>query len=98
MELIPRVDFLVKSEGELALPRLVDAIRSNDLTDEGLRAIPNLTWRNVAGEYVENPIELPKESFRCSPSWRRVCVGNMKLSGRVSARYIRNPASRGKRH
>src|SRR5215471_4874221 len=46
IELIPRTDFIVKSEGEIAFPKLVSAILNNKLDDPTLQLIPNLVWRN----------------------------------------------------
>src|SRR5262245_16691427 len=59
IQLIPRTDFIVKSEGEIAFPKLVHAILNNDLNDKTLQAIPNLVWRNSAGELVENAVGFP---------------------------------------
>src|SRR5262245_45188623 len=55
MELIPRTDFIVRSEGEIAFPRLVQAILNGKLDDHTLQLIPNLVWKNSQGELVENP-------------------------------------------
>ena len=59
MELIPRINFIVRSEGEDSLPRLVRLILDCNLDDHRLADIPNLVWRNSSNELVENSVELP---------------------------------------
>ncbi len=70
MKLIPRVDFVVRSEGEIPLVRLVDFLRSEytDKTrDEGLGQISNLVWRDSVGVMHENPIVLPPDLDQIGP-------------------------------
>jgi len=59
MQLIPRINFIVKSEGEIAFPTLVRSILDNDFNDRTLQAIPNLVWKNSCGELIENPVGFP---------------------------------------
>jgi len=59
VKLIPRTDFIVRSEGEIAFPILVRAILNGNLNDQTLQAIPNLVWRNSAGELLENAVGFP---------------------------------------
>jgi len=50
----PYVDFVVRSQGEQALPRLVDVMRTGGV----LNAVPNLSWRAGVGadaQVVANP-------------------------------------------
>ena len=70
MELIPRTDFIVKSEGELAFPKLAQAILSGSLDDKSLQAIPNLVWRHSSGELIENAVEFPPDLDELQiPDW-----------------------------
>lgn len=59
--LIPRINFIIRSEGEYCFPKLVQQIKNNNLVDSALKNIPNLVWRNSSGELVENLIELPND-------------------------------------
>lgn len=56
---IESIDFSIYSEGETALPMLVNAILENDLTPERLARIPNLIWRNK-DKIIRNFFDLPE--------------------------------------
>ncbi|HEU5059602.1 MAG TPA: radical SAM protein [Kofleriaceae bacterium] len=61
----PAVRFIIRGDGEVALPRLVMALRGR----AGLEEVPNLVGRDGTGQLVENPIEyidlegVPSPSF-----------------------------------
>ncbi len=61
MGLIPRIDFIIRAEGEIAFPRLVLSLLNEDTEDSVLTGIPNLTWRNSSEEMIENPVQLPPD-------------------------------------
>ena len=48
-------DFVIRGEGELALPCLLNELVK---TQPSLSQIPNLVWRNDKGEIRENPVQL----------------------------------------
>lgn len=73
IELIPRINFLIQSEGEIAFPVLVKAIKNGDLTDDTLSKIPNLIWKNSNGDVIQNPIELPLDLDEIGfPDWEQL--------------------------
>src|SRR5215470_454305 len=73
MELIPRTDFIVRSEGEISFPQLVHAILNGTLDDATLRAIPNLVWRDASGQCVENPVGFPANLDELQmPDWNQL--------------------------
>jgi radical SAM superfamily enzyme YgiQ (UPF0313 family) len=55
----PYVDFVVRSQGERALPRLIDVLRTGGI----LNKVPGLSWRSAAAsgdrpaEIVDNPVQ-----------------------------------------
>ena len=61
MELIPRINFIIRSEGESSFPLLVKHILKNDLGDPVLSTIHNLVWKNSSFKLIENPIEVPQD-------------------------------------
>lgn len=61
INLIPRINFIILSEGEYSLPKLVNQIMNHNLDDYSLASIPNLVWRNSWGELIENAIEFPDD-------------------------------------
>jgi len=58
LELIPRIDFIVYSEGEKSFPKLVGHLLGENLDHSALSEIPNLIWKNSKGDVVENAVEL----------------------------------------
>ena len=48
----PGVDYVLVSEGDIALPMLIDALRDGPLT----KAMPNVLWKNAAGKIVRGPV------------------------------------------
>jgi anaerobic magnesium-protoporphyrin IX monomethyl ester cyclase len=51
----PYVDFVVRSQGERALPQLIDVMRTGGV----LNAVENLAWKSRAGEVTRNPVAPP---------------------------------------
>ena len=71
--LIPRINFIVKSEGELSLPILAKLIYNNSLSDNSLSGVPNLVWRNSEGCFIENEIKLTSDLDSLSmPDWAQI--------------------------
>jgi radical SAM superfamily enzyme YgiQ (UPF0313 family) len=63
------VDFVVRSQGDLALPQLLDVIRSGGL----LNAVGNLSWKGSHGAIVHNPAAPPVELDQLpDPPYHRV--------------------------
>ncbi len=57
MELIPRINFIIRSEGEVAFPKLIKALKNVNINDATLSLIQNLVWKDSADELKENPLE-----------------------------------------
>jgi radical SAM superfamily enzyme YgiQ (UPF0313 family) len=57
MQMLPRIDFIIRAESEIAFPRLVRALETQTASDDCLSAIPNLVWKDSAGHIKENPIQ-----------------------------------------
>lgn len=73
MGLIPRIDFIIRTEGENAFPQLASYLLNQNVTESGLAAIPNLVWRCADGEVRENPIELPDDLDALGrPDWEQM--------------------------
>jgi radical SAM superfamily enzyme YgiQ (UPF0313 family) len=67
--LIPRIDFIVYSEGEAALPLLIKSLEDKN---SDYSHIPNLIWKN-GGEPVENPLQLPDDLDELGmPDWEQM--------------------------
>jgi anaerobic magnesium-protoporphyrin IX monomethyl ester cyclase len=73
MELIPRIDFIIRSEGEYPFSELVQQIISNNLGDNSLANISNLVWRDSSNKLIENKIELPANlDVLGMPDWDQI--------------------------
>lgn len=51
-EALKFADYVIRFEGEISLPLLVESLEGK----RGLNSVPNLLYRNEAGEIVQNPI------------------------------------------
>lgn len=73
LEYIPSLDFAVCGEGEVSLPRLIDALSS-----EGrLNDIPNLAWRNESGKIVINEQRYIEDiDILGMPAWNLMDLGS----------------------
>ena len=71
--LIPRINFIIRSEGEYAFTRLVKLLLGGEYLEEELRNVPNLVWRSSTGEFKENSIELPRDLDDLElPDWEQL--------------------------
>lgn len=59
------VDYVIRGEGEVALPALCRALERGT----GVRDVPNLSWRTRDGQVVRNPLapKIPKEQLGAFP-------------------------------
>lgn len=72
-ELIPRLDFIIRAEGEISFPKLVRSIMNKETDEAVLSNIPNLVWRNSRQEAIENPSELPGDlDMLDMPDWEQM--------------------------
>lgn len=67
--LIPRIDFIVYSEGEFALPALIKSLEDRNASHSH---IPNLIWKKDGG-FTENPLQLPPDLDELGmPDWEQI--------------------------
>jgi len=93
-EALAHADFVVRGEGELALPALVRALEAVD-GDRRLAEVPGLSWRPAGGGVRHNPLGEPVDvSGLPSPDWSLVRAG-IGRDGRVGTGSIPIQTSRG---
>ncbi|MBN2121167.1 MAG: radical SAM protein [Candidatus Omnitrophica bacterium] len=59
MELIPRINFIIRAEAEESLPQLVRILINRRTDDFSLSNIANLVWRDNSGSLIENTLRFP---------------------------------------
>ncbi len=73
MQLIPRINFLVRTEGEYTLPQLVSNLLNQTLDEPTLAGTNNLVWRGADGEVRENQIKFPGDLDALGrPDWEQM--------------------------
>lgn len=73
MDLVSRVDFIIRSEGEEAFPKLVISLMDGNISDSVLAGIPNLIWNNSSGDIIENPVEILSDLDALGfPDWQEM--------------------------
>lgn len=93
-EAMGHADFVVRGEGELALPALVRALELGG-DDRRLAEVPGLTWRATDGRISHNPLSAPVDLAELpAPDWTLVRAG-VGRDGRVGSGSIPIQTSRG---
>jgi anaerobic magnesium-protoporphyrin IX monomethyl ester cyclase len=70
LSLIPRIDFIIFSEGEISLPLLIKSLEKRDRS--ALKQIPNLIWRDNE-KIIENYQSLPPNLDELElPDWEQI--------------------------
>ncbi len=64
---LPQVDALAVGEGEVVFPPLIEALENG----RTLRKVPNLIWRDAAGQFVANPTSDARPDMDLLPLPRR---------------------------
>lgn len=93
-EALAHADWVVRGEGEAALPALVAALAAGG-GDERLAGVPNLSWRGAHGAVTHNPLAPPADLDTLpSPDWSLVRAGVGPL-GQMAQRTVPLQTSRG---
>lgn len=93
-EALAHADWVVRGEGEVALPALVAAIEAGG-GDERLAAVPNLAWWRTDGRLAQNPAAPPVDLDDLPrPDWTLVRAGVGPL-GQMAQRTVPIQTSRG---
>jgi radical SAM superfamily enzyme YgiQ (UPF0313 family) len=72
-DLVPRIDYLVSGEGELALPMLCENLLDGGPNEEQAAGIPNLIWKDPQGFLRENGRELIMDLDQLDmPDWEQM--------------------------
>ncbi len=73
LQYLPSLDFVVRGEGEVSTPMLIDALSSGS----GFDGIPNLAWRDKSGKIIVNEQRyLDPADFLEMPAWNLMDLKN----------------------